>query len=256
MTLIRSATAAVAGVLLAAFASTAPARAEMKTQWVEYHHGEARLKGYMAWDDSKTGKRPGIFMVHDKWGMNDNTQKQVESWSKLGYVVFAADIYGTLPKDDPETRKQTEIYRGDRALMKARTQAGFDTLLRSPMVDASKVALIGYCFGGGVGIEFGSTGVPLAANIAIHGSFGGHEAGWGKKMKGMLVILRGAEDPNFPRETDKVLAELREGKVPFEMDLYSGTGHGFSKPKNKAEERANAQAIASTTRILKELFGS
>ena len=251
MTVIRLA----AAVLAAAFAAATPARAEMKTQWVEYNHGEAKLKGYVAWDDSRTGKRPAIFMLHDKWGMSENTQRQVEMWSKLGYVVFAADIYGVLPKDDPETRKQTDIYRNDRALMKARTQAGFDVLAKNPMVDTAKVALIGYCFGGTVAVEFGATGAPLAANIAIHGSYGGHQPGWAKNIKGMFVMLHGAEDPNYPREVDKVLAELREAKVPFELNLYSGTAHGFSHPKNKAEERANAQAIASASRTLKELFG-
>jgi dienelactone hydrolase len=252
MNTIRLATATVVLAVLAVM----PARAEMKTQVVEYSHGDAKLKGYMAWDDSKTGKRPAIFMIHDKWGMADHTRKQAEEWSKLGYVVFAADIFGVLPKDDPETRVQTEIYRADRALMKARTQAGFDTMLKNQMVDASKVALIGYCFGGGVAVEFGSTGVPLAANIAIHGSYGGHQAGWAKNMKGMFVILHGAEDPNFPRETDKVLAELREAKVPFEINLYSGTAHGFTKPKNKAEERAHAESVAAATRVMKERFGT
>jgi dienelactone hydrolase len=139
--------------------------------------------------------------------------------------------------------------------MKARTQAGFDAMLKSPMVDPAKVALIGYCFGGAVGVDFGSTGAPVVANIAIHGSYGGHEPGWGKTMKGMFVILHGAEDPNYP-QIAKVLAELREAKVPFEMNLYSGTAHGFSKPKNKAEERANTEAIAAATRVLKEQFGS
>ena len=245
-----------AAALVAALVFVAPARAEVMTQWVEYNQGEARLKGFMAWDDARTGKRPAVFMIHDKWGMNDNTQQQAQQWAKLGYVVFAADIYGVLPKDDPETRVQTDIYRNDRALMKARAQAGFDTLLKSPMVDPAKVASIGYCFGGTVGVEFGATGAPLAANIIIHGSYGGHAPGWAKNIKGTFVMLHGAEDPNFPRETDKVLGELRAAKVPFEMQLYSGTAHGFSKPKNKAEERANAEAIASATRIMKEIFGS
>ena len=245
-----------AAALVAALVFVAPARAEVKTQWVEYNQGEARLKGFMAWDDARTGKRPAVFMIHDKWGMNDNTQQQAQQWAKLGYVVFAADIYGVLPKDDPETRVQTDIYRNDRALMKARAQAGFDTLLKSPMVDPAKVASIGYCFGGTVGVEFGATGAPLAANIIIHGSYGGHAPGWAKNIKGTFVMLHGAEDPNFPRETDKVLGELRAAKVPFEMQLYSGTAHGFSKPKNKAEERANAEAIKSATRVMQELFGS
>ena len=256
MTLIRSATAAVAAILLAAFASAPPALAQMKTQWVDYSHGGEKLKGYMAWDDSKKGKRPAIFIAYDRSGMSDRTRETVEQWSKLGYVVFAADIYGMVPKDSKEMVEQTTRFRKDRALMRARTQAGYDVLAANPMVDASKIALIGYCFGGGVGVEFGSTGVPLVANIAIHGSFGGHEPGWAKNMKGRFVILHGAEDPNYPKEVDVVIAELRGAKAAFEMSLYSGTGHGFSHPKNKDEERANVEAIATTTRMLKELFGS
>ena len=133
---------------------------------------------------------------------------------------------------------------------------GYDTLIKNPMVDVSRVALVGYCFGGAVGVEFGSTGAPLAANVSIHGSFGGHDAGWAKNIKGMFLILHGAEDPGYPLPVvDKVIQELREAKVPFQYEVYSGTGHGFSSPKNKAEERANVQSINSTARTLKELFG-
>jgi len=124
------------------------------------------------------------------------------------------------------------------------------------MVDPAKVALIGYCFGGGVGVELGSTGVPLVANVSIHGSFRDHAPGWAKNAKGMFLILHGAEDQGFPLPVvDKVVQELRGAKVPFQLEVYSGTGHGFSSPKNKDEERANTQSIASTTRTLKELFG-
>jgi dienelactone hydrolase len=235
-----------------------PARAEMKTQWVDYNHGDLKLKAYMAYDDKITGKRPAIFMIHDREGMTDHTKHMAENWSKLGYVAFAADIFGVLPKNLDEVLAQTSMFRKDHALLKARTQAGFDTLVRNPMVEASKVALIGYCFGGSVGVEFGSTGAPLAANVSIHGSFGGHEKGWAKNAKGMFLILHGSEDQNYSPATAvmPVVDELRGAKVPFQLEVYSGTGHGFSRPKNKAEERANTESIATTARTLKELFGT
>jgi dienelactone hydrolase len=258
MTMIRM----PAAVLAAAFAlgatafSSAPARAEMKTEWVDYSHGDLKLKAYMAYDDKLTGKRPAIFMIHAREGLTEHAKGQAEGWTKLGYVVFAADMYGVLPKNVDEIVAQTSIFRKDRALMNARAQAGFDTLIKNPMVDASREALIGYCFGGTVGIEFGATGAPLAANVSIHGSFGGHLPGWAKNAKGMYLILHGAEDPNYPLEFSHVVDDLRAAKVPFEVELYSGTAHGFSRPKNKAEERANAESIATTGRTLKELFGS
>src|SRR5262245_39351814 len=250
-----------AAVAVAAVFAAVPASAEMKTEWVEYSQGGMKLKAYMAYDDKVTGKRPAVLVAHAREGMTPKTQRLTEIWAKLGYVSFAADIFGygqgVLPKNVEEMMAQTEIYSKDRELMKARTQTGYDALLKSPMVDPAKVALVGYCFGGAVGVEFGSTGVPLVANVSIHGSFRDHAPGWAKNAKGMFLILHGAEDEGYPLTVvDKVIQELRVAKVPFQYEGYGGTGHGFSAPKNKAEERANAQSIASTARLFKELFGT
>src|SRR5437868_8499726 len=148
------------------------------------------------------------------------------------------------------------MFRKDRPLLKARTQAAFDVLLKNPMVDTAKIAQVGYCFGGATGVEFAATGAPIALNVSIHGSFGGHEPGWAKNVKGMYLVLHGAEDKNYPLTTvGGVIDELRAAKVRFEMGVYSGAEHGFSNPKNKDEERANAESIATTTRTMKELFG-
>ncbi len=250
-----------AAALAAAFTLFAgAAQAQVRTQWIEYAHGDTKLKGYLAHDDKGKGKRPAILMIHDRAGMQPYAQKQAENWASLGYVTFAADFFGygqgILPKDVPDATAQMGIYTKDRTLLKARAQAGYDALIKNPMVDPSRVALIGYCFGGLVGVEFGSTGVPLAANIAIHGSFFDHPEGWAKTVKGKFLILHGAEDAPYPLEkVALVYNELRKAKVDFQMEYYSGAGHGFSVPKNKAEERANAQSIAATTRFLREIFG-
>ena len=111
---------------------------------------------------------------------------------------------------------------------------GYDTLLKNPMVDATKVALIGYCFGGMVGVEFGSTGAPLATDVAIHGSFAGHPPGWAQNTKGKFLILHGAEDVPYPLEkVAEVYNELRKAKVEFQMEFYSGAGHGFSRRRTR-----------------------
>src|SRR4030095_14759952 len=159
-----------------------PAHAEIKKDWVEYSNDGMKLKGYLAYDDKITGKRPAILLIHDRAGMQPYTLGHAETWAKLGYVSFAADFFGygqgILPKDVPEAVTQMGIYTKDRALMKARAQAGYDALVKHARVDATKVALVGYCCGGMVGVDFGSTGVPLGAIVAIHGSFDGHPAGW------------------------------------------------------------------------------
>src|SRR3989441_1129156 len=257
MTILRT----LAPFLAAAIALAAgPAQAEMKNQWVEYSQGGTKLKAYLAYDDKVTGRRPAVLMIHAREGMTPNTQSLAEIWAKLGYVTFAADIFGygegVLPKDVPEMQAQIAIYDKDRALMRARTQAAFDALVKNPMVDPSRIALIGYCFGGGVGIEFGSTRAPLAANVSIHGAVPRPAPGRAGDAQGMFLILHGTEDVGFPLTTvNRLIDELRSAKVPFQLEVYSGAGHGFSTPKNKAEERANAQSIGATARTLKELFG-
>lgn len=243
---------------IAVFVGTA--QAQLKTQWVDYMHGDAKLKAYMAYDEKATGKRPAVFLIHAREGMTQKTRDLTEMWARHGYVAFAADIFGfgqgVLPKNVDEMNVQTAIFRKDRAFAAARTRAGFDTLLKQPMVDGEKIAAVGYCFGGAVGVDFGGTGAPLALNVAIHGSFGGHAPGWAKSAKGKFLILHGAEDVGYPLPTVmNVVEELRAAKMPFHMEVYSGAGHGFSTPKNKAEERADRQSIAATVRTMKELFG-
>src|SRR5205085_11136352 len=100
MTMLR-----IAALILAALFATA-AQAEIRTEWVEYSHGDAKLKGYLAYDDAVPGKRPGILMVHRRDGMTPLTLQNTEMYAKMGYVAFAPDIFGygqgVLPKDIPE----------------------------------------------------------------------------------------------------------------------------------------------------------
>ena len=74
--------------------ATDPAQAEMKSQWVEYAHGDTKLKAYMVYDDKVTGRRPAVLMIHAREGMTPKTLGLAEIWAKLGYVSFAADIFG------------------------------------------------------------------------------------------------------------------------------------------------------------------
>lgn len=249
-------------ILAAVFALVCgSAQADVKKGWIEYSHGAKKLKGYVVYDDAKNGKRPAILMIHAREGMTPKTLALTEMWAKLGYVAFAADIFGygegVLPKDVPEMSAQTKIFRADRVLTRTRTQAGWDALVKHPLVDAGRIAAIGYCFGGDVGLEFGTTGAPLALNVAIHGSFEKkYPEGWAKNVKGRFLILHGAEDKGFPLTTvANVIDDLRTAKVPFQYEVYSGAAHGFSTPQNRDEERANLQSIASTTRNLREVFG-
>ena len=232
------------------------ARAEIKTQWIDYRQGDAPLRGYLAYDDAVQGPRPGVLLLHRRDGMSALTLKNAEMVARLGYVVFAPDIFGVLPKGVEEEKAQSAIYNKDRPLMRARAQAGLDVLKANPMVDPAKIAVLGYCFGGTTAVELAETGVPILGTVTIHGSFRDFQHDAAKNIHGRMLILHGAEDPVAPlSEVELLIKDLRDAKTPWQLELYSGTAHGFSTPKNPDEERANAQSQAAMARFFKEVFG-
>ncbi len=249
-------TALIAALIAGLFAGHA--QAEIKTQWVDYKEGDTALQGYLAYDDSLTGKRPGVLLLHRRDGMSDLTLENARMYAQQGYVVFAPDIFGKdiRPKTVPEMQEQTTMFTKNRPLMRARTQAGFDVLRNNPMVDVTKIATVGYCFGGEVGVEFAETGAPIVGSVAIHGSFRGYPAEAAKNIHGPVLILHGAEDPVAPMsEVVALIDQLRPAKVAFELNLYSGTEHGFSTPKDADETHADNESKAATARFFKQVFG-
>ena len=243
---------------VAAFALQASiAHAAIKTQYVDYTHGSTPLKGYLAYDDSVSGRRPGVLLVHYRGGLAEATLKNAEMIARLGYVVFAEDIFGkdVLPATVPEMTALTDIYNKDRALMRTRAQAGFDVLRRHPMVDPAKLAIIGYCFGGTVAVELAETGAPVVGMVAVHGSFRDFTPADARNIKGRVLILHGAEDPVAPlEEVNKLVADLRAAKVNWQLELYSGALHGFTTPTSPSDERADREYKGAIQRFFKEVF--
>jgi len=244
---------AVAAMVLTAGA----AQAAVKTQWIDYKQGNTPLSGYLIYDDSLQGRRPAILMIHDRSGFSENTLADAQMIAKLGYVVFAEDMFGkgVVPKDVPEMTKLIGIYDNDRPLMRERALAGFDALKAQPMVDPAKIVGIGYCFGGTTGIELIETGAPLIGFISVHGAFNNFTPEGAKNIKGRVLILHGTEDPVAPMEqVNALLSQLRAAKVNFEVNLYSGSAHGFTRPQNPSEVRADEEYKVAMTRFVKDLL--
>jgi dienelactone hydrolase len=244
-------------VVAAMILSIGSAHAATKSQWIDYKQGDTTLSGYLVYDDAVQGRRPGVLMIHDRSGFSAGTLADAETISKLGYVVFAEDIFGkgVVPKSVPEMMTTIAIYDKDRALMRARALAGFDVLKAQPMVDPAKIASVGYCFGGTTGIELIETGAPIVGFVSVHGAFQNFAPEAAKNIKGRVLILHGAEDPVAPMdELNAVISQLRAAKVDFEVNLYSGAAHAFTKPQNPSEQRADDEYKVAMTRFLKDLL--
>jgi dienelactone hydrolase len=233
------------------------AQAAMKTKWIDYKESSTALSGYLVYDDAAQGRRPGVLMIHDRSGFSAGTLADAEMISSLGYVVFAEDIFGKgiVPKSVPEMMQTIAIYDKDRTLMRARALAGLDVLKAQPMVDPAKLASVGYCFGGTTGIELIETGAPLLGFVSVHGAFQNFAPEAAKNIKGRVLILHGAEDPVAPMdELNAVISQFRAAKVDFEVNLYSGAAHAFTKPQNASEARADDEYKVAMTRFLKDLL--
>src|ERR1700733_112951 len=152
------------------------ADAKVRNKLVEYKDGDTVLEGYLAYDDAIKGKRPGVLVVHAWRGLDDNARKRADMLAGLGYVAFAADIYGKgiRPKSKDEAGKLAGQYKGDRKLMRESVAAA---------VDAARTGRIGYCFGGTTAIELGRSGANVQGIVTFHAGLDSPAPADGKNIK-------------------------------------------------------------------------
>jgi dienelactone hydrolase len=209
--------------------------AKIKTETVEYKQGDQTLQGYLAYDTAVKSARPGVLIVHAWMGLDEYTKRRARELAKLGYVAFAADIYGKgiRPKNADEAGKLATEYRsGDRKLLRSRAQAALDELKKNKMVDQSHLYAIGYCFGGTAVMELAMTGAPLKAVVAFHGGLDFSQTmGDVKNIKAHVLILHGALDPYSPKEqVDALEKAMNDAKLDYEIVLYANAVHAFTDP--------------------------
>jgi dienelactone hydrolase len=222
-------------VALACLGGIAVAQAAIKTKAVEYKQGDTVLEGFLAWDDAQQGKRPGVLVVHEWDGLGDYAKMRAEMLAKLGFIAFAPDIYGkgVRPATPQQAAQESSKYGKDRALMRLRVQAGLEQLKNNPDVDTSRIAAIGYCFGGTVALELGRSGADVAGIVGFHAGLSNPSPDDAKNIKARVLVLHGANDPLVkPADVDKFEDEMHATKVDWQLVSYGGAVHGFSNPNN------------------------
>jgi dienelactone hydrolase len=221
----------LAVISLFSFISIATAEVQFKT--VTYSDGDQQLKGYLAWDDSIKGKRPGVLVIHEWWGLNDYAKKRAGMLAEEGYVAFAADMYGpgkvTSHADDAKGWMMQITANVDS--WQKRAQLGLDQLKASELVDSSKLAAIGYCFGGATVMQLAYSGADIDGVVSFHGSLPPATPEQAGKIKSSVLIAHGDADPFIPAERVTAFKKaLSDANVDWEMDIYNGARHGFTNP--------------------------
>ena len=208
-------------------------RAAIQSKTIEYQQGDATLEGVLVWDDAVSGPRPGVLVVHQWLGLTGYEKHRAEQLAQLGYVAFCADIYGkgVRPKDTGEAGAQAGKYKSDRALLRARVNAGLDVLAKSELVDPKRIAAIGYCFGGTTVLELARSGANIAGVVSFHGGLDSPAPADGKNIKCKVLVQAGADDPfQKPEDLTAFESEMRDAKVDWEITFYGGAVHSFTQP--------------------------
>ena len=220
-------------LLFLALAGAISVQAKIVTQTIEYKQGETTLEGFLAYDDATTTARPGVLVVHQWLGLTDYEKHRAEQLAALGYVAFCADIYGkgVRPKNTGEAGVEATKYKTDRKLLRARVNAGLDELKKSALVDKTKVAAIGYCFGGTTVIELARSGADLQGIVSFHGGLDSPTPADGKNIKCKVLICHGADDP-LEKAADLAAFEdeMRQANVDWTLIKFGGSVHSFTQP--------------------------
>lgn len=208
---------------------------------------------------------PAIVLIHNWMGITPETEKQAKRFQKLGYNVLAADIYGAgvRPKTMEEASAQASLYKKDRALFRSRIHLAIDELSKLKGVDTSKIAIVGYCFGGTGALEAARSGEPIRAVVSFHGGLDSPSPKDGASIKGKVLALHGAIDPYVPsKDVEAFEKEMQTNSVDYELVKYGGTVHSFTEvgagtdiQKGAAyNAHADERSFARAKEFLKEVF--
>jgi len=213
-----------------ALAGASAAQAAVRTEKVEYRHGEVVLEGTLAFDESSKGPRPGVLVVHEWWGHGPYAVRRAEMLAALGYTAFALDMYGkgVLAKDHGEAGRLSGALRSDRKRMRERARSGLAVLKKNPRTDPGRLAAIGYCFGGTTVLELARAGESLAGVVSFHGGLDSPDPEGTKPFKAKVLVLHGADDAWVSPGIPAFQEEMRRAGADWQMVSYGGAVHSFT----------------------------
>lgn len=244
---------------------TMSARSEIVFKTVEYKQADTVLEGLSVYNDSIQGKRPAVLVFHAWKGLTDYEKKRAEMLARLGYNVFAADVYGKgiRPQTLQAAAAEAGKYKNNRPLLRARARAALEVLAGHELTDPKHIAAIGYCFGGTTVLELARSGAEVNGVVSFHGGLSSPAPADARNIKAKVLALHGADDPNVPpQEVAAFEEEMRQGGVDWQLVAYGGAVHSFTdwtagndNSKGAAyNERADRRSWEAMKLFFAELF--
>ena len=232
----------------------------MKTQDIEYHADGARLVGYLAVDDAKAGKRPGIIVAHEGGGLTDHAKNSARRLAEAGYIGFRARLLRRWQAADRHVRGDARLgkWMADPTGIRVRAHAALEVLTAQPETDTSRLAAIGYCFGGTTALEMARAGEPILAAVGFHSGLATAKPAEKGKVKAKVLAQIGAADPMVGAEQRAAFEkEMTGAGVDWRMTLFGGVVHSFTNPdadRRAAPSWPTTRAPTRSWRAMLDLF--
>lgn len=237
----------------------------MTLQPIAYEHAGVALSGVLGLPDQIDGERPGVLVIHAADGITAGIEQRVAMLNELGFVAFAADLYGgARPLAGPAIGEAMMALRADHAHFRARIRAAYDLLCARPEVDAARTAAIGYCFGGMAVLELAREGAPVRGVVSYHGVLTTPLPAQPGAVKARVLVCTGARDPYATKaDVDALQEELTHAGANWQIIAYGHAEHAFAvlgpmpavdMPGISYDASADRQSWAATLAFFREIF--
>ena len=241
-------------------------RAAVVIEEVRYRDGDAALTGFIAYDTAMKDKRPGIFVLHEWWGVTEHVKDYARALAAKGYTALVVDMYGKAAADRKEAGELMNSVMGKPDVMKSRFAAAKKVLVAHPTVDARRLGAIGFSMGSSVALNMARMGEDLAAVVSVYGSLGTKTPAQAGAMKSRVLVIHAVGDPFAKAESvDAFHKEMKAANVNYRFNEYQGVQHGFANPEATANGKkfdmpisynadADKRARAETLKFFSEVF--
>lgn len=216
----------------------------IKEDSINYEIDGKKYNGYVTYNENQKGKRPGIVVVHEWWGLNNYSRMRAKELAKLGYIALAADVYGNgqTANDPTEAQSLATPFYNDPSMAKTRLDGAINFLKTYPQTDTSEIAAIGYCFGGFVVLNAAKLGADLRGGVTFHGGLDGVKPP--KNLKTKFLICHGANDQFENPNVAEFKKEMDSAGVDYIFKLYPNATHAFTNPEATATGKKFNMPIA------------
>lgn len=230
---------------------------KIETADIAYRDGEARLTGFLAVDSSRSGRRPGVLVIHGGAGLDDHARGRARRFAEEGFVGFACDMYGDGVIGNRErTMSAIQRLRTDREALMRRVQPALDVLRSHDQVDG-RIAAVGYCFGGMVVLELARAGARIDGAVSVHGNLTTAVSA-PPSIHAKILVCHGALDPHAPMTQVLTFAEeMKQAAADYHLIVYGSAMHGFTHEHATVQQNGvlyDAQSDARSSAAIRSFF--